>query len=68
MIKRALRSKVRPAEQMYLNGDIVLYKRGGKVFFIRVSPRTDCAMLIQLKVMELETHGALSIPERMMLR
>ena len=29
-IRRALRTKVRAAEQMYMNGDIVFYKREGK--------------------------------------
>ena len=58
MIRRALRTKVRAAEQMYLNGDIVLYNREGKVF-VRVSFRTDCAKLILLKAMKIETHRAL---------
>ena len=52
---------------MYLNGDVVLYKREGKVF-VRVSPRTDCAKLILLKVMKIEIYGALSILERMVLK
>ena len=55
MIRRALRTKVRTAEQMYMNGDIVFYKREGKEF-VRVSPRTDCAKLILLKVMR-NTRG-----------